>query len=212
MNPGSKITKFTTSTPATAAVTVSNGTFTMHGGEFTGNTNNGTPPTTTQLPVVADLNITGANAVVNLDGGTIGSVLSAITGSTFQMRGTASITNLYLKGATTTTPKVMLPGSLSASGGVAYLHLYANLEKNPNPGNGVITAWKGKQIILNSGNYVVTAADISKFHLGNFISKDSSDNTIGIGTNNSSGWKDGATKGYKISDDTNDRGVLVVVP
>jgi hypothetical protein len=188
---GSKITGNTSNSAAYygAAVYVSGGEFIMEGGAVTGNTGaySGSNLNVGGVMVAESGKFTMEGGSVSGNVGTCGDVYISPNAVSFTLSGNAAIGNLTLGANSARNASVNVASELT--GGSIKLNL-----RGSDP---VISAnigyWRDKPV-LKGASYVLTADDVEKFTLGNFISSASSSYTQPIAGND----RESGPENYKI--------------
>jgi hypothetical protein len=167
---GSKITgnnssASTESTGYGAAVAVRGGsTFTMIGGEISGNTATGTDMLTTAGVYVVD-----EGSTFKMEGGSItdntgGPDVFISAPNILNLSGNAIIGELILN-AFSATLRASVNVGAGWSGNVSKLHL----QRTNASIAGVIAFWVDQPVLRPASGYALTATDVGKFPLGNFV-------------------------------------------
>jgi hypothetical protein len=167
---GSKITgnnssASSESTGYGAAVAVRGGsTFTMIGGEISGNTATGTHMLTTAGVYVVD-----EGSTFKMEGGSItdntgGPDVFISAPNILNLSGNAIIGELILN-ASSATLRASVNVGAGWSGNVSILHL----QRTNASISGVIAFWVDQPVLQPASGYALTATDVGKFPLGNFV-------------------------------------------
>jgi len=174
---GSKITGNSTSPFYAAAVSLASSTFTIKGGTVSGNRNTGT-----DYLCVGGVRAVGVSNIIKLEGGTISgntgnadvffSVSNSCTLSGNAVIGTFSML-AYSSSGTSYTPYAAIASGWS--GNITRLNLIGNTDAM----NDVIGFYNGKEVLKADTGCTLTAADVAKFPLGDFISNTGSTQPIG---------------------------------
>jgi hypothetical protein len=144
-----------------------NGTFTMSGGEITGNKNNGTSANASGGVFISSgtFTMSGGSVTGNTNAYNTSSSADMFIASTFNLSGGSSIGSLTLYATSTTTQyPITLTGAFTGS--VTQL----NLSGNNSTITTVINYWVGKAVLKGGSSYTLTTADATKFNnvLGEF--------------------------------------------
>jgi len=207
---GSKITG-NTSTATTdttgqgAAVVVQSGaSFTMKGGSITGNA-----ATSTTTNSTGGVWLQQENSTFVMEGGSVSGnnafadvYIASNSGFGLTLSGNAAIGDISLNGTDTTRGGINVAGGWTGS--VDILNLRGNNATMATVIGWWFNATTPIQVVRGVTGYTLTAADIAKFPLGNFLSSATSNNTQLIST----GEADGAPNGFML----NNTGHLVAKP
>lgn len=179
MQEGSKITGHKTNV-ANGAVSISSGTFNMSGGEITGNrtTNSTTSASGGVILSSGTFNMSGGKIHGNIRNYTDGAPLgipvdvyvSSTTAGALTLSGNAEPGVITLNSASSSSSFSSV--TLNRWTGLAELNLRKDDTLDSVPG-----FWEFKQIVRAASGYTLTAQDISRITLGNFLSSATTDNS-----------------------------------